>query len=166
MHYKNNLLVATATAVLTTFSLGANALACTPIDPSNNINAPMQLGNVSSTDRVYRKNGCFDAPGSELLKLVDTLGVSSIAGGGGSMDTADIYRFTWRNPTRNVTLVTDGAQIKIYKDLGGGQRTLLTSSTQFSSSLTFSAAQNSAYILEFYNSTQNGTSFIYSGIIR
>jgi hypothetical protein len=163
MHYKNNLLVSTATAVLTAFSLGANALACT--DPSNNINAPTQLGDVSSTYRVYLKDGCFNAPGSELLKLVDNLGVSSIAGGGG-MDTADIYRFTWRNPTRNVTLVTNGAQIKIYKDLGGGQRTALTSSTQFSSSLTFSAAQNSSYILEFYNSTQNGTNFIYSGILK
>lgn len=135
-------------------------------NPSNNISAPTQLGDVSSTYRINRKDGCFIAQGSDLVKLVDTLGVSSIAGGAGGGDTADIYRFTWRNPTRNVTLVTKGAQIKIYKDLGNGQRTALGNSAQFSSSLTFSAAQNSSYILEFYNSTQDGTNFIYSGILN
>jgi hypothetical protein len=151
-------------AAITTFSLNAPAFACT--DPSSDLNAPKQLANITTTDRVSMENGCFITMGSDLIKIVDNLGVASAAAGAGSGDKSDVFKFTWKSATRNVKLNTSDAQVKIYKDLGGGQRQLLVSSAQFSSSLSFSVAQNSAYLFEFYNSTQDGTHFQYTGIMN
>jgi hypothetical protein len=151
-------------ATIATFSLNAPAFACT--DPSSDLNAPKQLADITPTYRVNMENGCFITMGTDLIKIVDNLGVASAAGGAGSGDTSDVFKFTWRSTARSVKLNTNGAQIKIYKDLGSGQRQLLVSSAQFSSSLSFSVAQNSAYLFEFYNSTQDGTHFQYTGIMN
>lgn len=163
---KNKLFSSAFVATIATLSLNLPAFACT--DPSADFNSPKQLADISPTYRVNMENGCFTAMGSDLIKISDNLGSTAMTGGGsGSLeDKTDIFRFTWKGSARSLKLSTNGAQIKIYKDLGGGQKQLLTSSTQFSSNLSFSATQNASYFFEFYNSTMNGTNSLYTGIIN
>jgi hypothetical protein len=163
-----NLLTSVSLATMATLSLSLSALACG--DPSDSFNTAKLLGNISPTSKLLAKieNGCFVNSGSDLIKIIDSVGSTSMTGGASSsfVDKADIFRFIWTDSARSVKLSTNGAQIRIYKDLGGGQKQLLVGSTQFLSNLSFSVAQNSSYFFEFYNSTLNGANSLYTGTMN
>jgi hypothetical protein len=172
MNHKK-LFTSVSISTIATLSLSLPTFACT--DPSDNFSTPKQLGDIStaassvaSTYRVKMENGCVVNAGSDLIKISDSLGSSAMTGGASSnlTDKKDIFKFTWKSANRNVTLNTNGAQISIYKDLGGGQKQLLVSSPKFLSNLPFSVTQNSSYFLEFYNSTLDGTNTLYTGTLN